>query len=375
MMTSCGHDEKIPEEPTTPSTVKSTMIMFYPWSTNLKSYFVQNIEDFCSTIATYGLSNERVVVCIESQPGSVDIIELKDKGGRCLKDTLDSYTEPKFTTAAGLSELFSEVKVLSPSDRYSMIIGCHGMAWIPVSRTSTRALEPLHYEVEGVPLTRYFGGQSSEYQIDITTFADGLNDAGMQLEYLLFDDCYMSSVEVAYDLRNSVHYLIACPTEVMAYGYPYHKCGRYLLGEPNYERVCQEFYNFYSSYQYPYGTIAVTDCSEMDNLAAVVRNINLNAMSDNVTVGSIQVMDGYTPAIFYDFGDMIANECTDEGLLKQFNEQLDKTVIYKYHTPQYFCALQGAKDIHSYSGITSSDVSTNSRAKAKTSTAWYAATH
>lgn len=41
------------------------------------------------------------------------------------------------------------------------------------------------------------------------------------MEYILFDDCYMSSLEAAYDLRHVTRHLIACPTEIMAYGMPY----------------------------------------------------------------------------------------------------------------------------------------------------------
>lgn len=43
----------------------------------------------------------------------------------------------------------------------------------------------------------------------------------MKMEYILFDDCYMSSLEAAYDLRHVTRHLIACPTEIMAYGMPY----------------------------------------------------------------------------------------------------------------------------------------------------------
>lgn len=45
------------------------------------------------------------------------------------------------------------------------------------------------------------------------------------MEYILFDDCYMSSLEVAYDLRHVTRHLIACPTEIMVYGMPYSHIG------------------------------------------------------------------------------------------------------------------------------------------------------
>ena len=95
------------------------------------------------------------------------------------------------------------------------------------------------------------------------------------MEYILFDDCYMSSLEVAYELRHVTNYMIACPTEVMVFGMPYSTIGKYLLSEkPDYKAICESFYQFYSNYQYPYGTLAVTDCSYLDELAELMKHIH-----------------------------------------------------------------------------------------------------
>ena len=127
------------------------------------------------------------------------------------------------------------------------------------------------------------------------------------MEYILFDDCYMSSIEVAYALRHVAEYLIACPTEIMAFGMPYAEIGRYLLGEPDYESICREFYEFYSTYQYPYATFGITDCSELDALASLMREINGQYVFDESQRRDLQPMDGYTPTIFYDYGDYVAH--------------------------------------------------------------------
>lgn len=57
----------------------------------------------------------------------------------------------------------------------------------------------------------------------------GDNGRGIRFEYILFDDCFMSSIEVAYDLRKITRHLIASPCEVMAYGYPYDLVMPYLF--------------------------------------------------------------------------------------------------------------------------------------------------
>ena len=86
-------------------------------------------------------------------------------------------------------------------------------------------------------------------------------------------------------------------------------------------------------------------------------------------------MDGYNPPLFYDLGDYIAHLCTDETLLEAFNRQLDVTVPYNAHTPQYYSASNGFNDIRAYSGITTSAPSHNTRSVGQEKTRWYLATH
>ena len=52
----------------------------------------------------------------------------------------------------------------------------------------------------------------------------------MHMDYILFDDCYMSSVEVAHALRHVTDYLIGSTSEIMAYGFPYALAGKHMLG-------------------------------------------------------------------------------------------------------------------------------------------------
>ncbi len=111
-----------------------------------------------------------------------------------------------------------------------------------------------------------------------TTFAEAITAAGIRFEYFLFDDCFMSSIEVAYDLRKITRHLIASPCEVMAYGYPYDLVMPYLFTdggtEYDLDGVCRSFYEFYEQYEAPKyncGAIAVTVCGQVEQMAEVMR--------------------------------------------------------------------------------------------------------
>ena len=256
-MASCEKEDIIPESPdiedtenptdTDPNEIvppivrannEQTVFMYLPWSNNLTSNFYQNISDLESVIEKNILKNERVIVFMCTEATEATLFELVYENGKSVRKTYKQYTDPVYTTAEGITSILNDVRECTPAQRYSMIIGCHGMGWIPVSNAQSRSnlcVNKMHWEYENVPMTRYFGGLYPQYQTDITTLAQGISNAGLKMEYILFDDCYMSTVEVAYDLKNVTNHLIASTCEIMAYGMPYAKIGQYLIGEINYE--------------------------------------------------------------------------------------------------------------------------------------------
>lgn len=400
-----------PDAPVTP--VGQTVFMFFPWSNSLLSDFKRTVEDMQTVVAQRSMKDERIMVFMATSEREAVLFELKKQNGRCFTDTLQHYSDRPFTSRQWLTSLFSEVMTLAPASRYGMVVGCHGLAWVPVQgqRSARKRLgsqerideednlykeekidkeglykeerinkegEPndlMHFEVQGPVTTRFIGGTYPETQIETTDLAEAMADAGFHTEYILFDACYMSSVEVAYELKDVTHYLIASPTEVLSYGFPYITMGKHLLGTPNYKGIANSFISFYSSYYLPYGTVAVTDCTQLDALAAIAQQINA-AATEQLAPNGVQIMDGYSPTLFYDLGHLMSLKDAGTVLTAAFAEQLDKTVPYKGHTGQYFTTLKDAPvDIKHYSGLNTSQGSLNHMADRFSETAWYKATN
>ena len=366
------------DDPSEPGENDQTVLMYLPWGTDLLTYFQTNIEDLEKAIAKNNLRNERVLVYLNTTPTEASLFELKYENGKNTRTTLKTYTGHPFTTAAGVTTMLNDMIRFAPANRYAMVIGCHGMGWMPVGTNLSRGAEEKEYwEYGGELQTRWFGGQSPQYQTDIQTLAEGISGAGIRMEYILFDDCYMSSIEAVYDLKDVCGHIIGCPTEIMIYGMPYEKIGRHLFGRVDYEGIANEFLAFYKSYTYPYGTIGTTVCAEMDDMAAVMKKINEKFTLDPTLLNSIQRMDGYSPIRFFDFGDYVDKLCTDPALKAEFEAQLERTfpARYKKHTEYYPSNRMGAVKINTYSGITTSDPSISPSTSAKTETGWYKATH
>lgn len=352
-----------------------------PWSSNLTGYFYQNIRDMESCIEEMGgLSNERVIVFISTTSTEASLFEIKYENGECQRLDIKSYSSPAFTTEAGITQILDDVISYAPAKRYSMIIGCHGMGWLPVNASrALRIQEKYHWDYTDGPLTRYFGGTTSEFQTDLSTLATAIENTGIKMEYILFDDCYMSSIEVAYELKEVTDYLIASTCEVMAYGMPYATMGRHLLGQPDYRAICEDFHEFYSNYSVPCGTLSVTDLSYIDDMANLMRQINTSYSFDDNQRDKLQNLDGYSPTIFYDFGDyvnlLLEQYMAQESIKQEFDFMLNRLIPYKTNTDKFYTATRGPIKINSYSGITTSDPSVSQRAADKNKTKWFYATH
>lgn len=404
LFASCSSDVPLPyPTPQPPNEAENTIFVYMPWSgvsekdSGLYGFFLTNIEDIKNAIVSQGgLGNKRLMIFISTKVNKGALINVKYQNGRCVDDTVDIYNNTlaglKLNSAEWITALLKRVKQEAPAKHYSMIVGCHGMGWIPGKPSTRRArlvASPFGLDREAGmagPPTRWLGGDA--YQTDISAFDKGIKDSGIgKFQYILFDDCNMTGIEVAYELRNATHHIIGSPTEIMAYGMPYKLLWNELSKvNPDYHSICTNFINFYSNYKYedtpyPYGTISVIDCSQVEGMVNIMKEINASSSLATVVESDIQSMDGYIPSIFYDMGDYVRKLAQNEPLLlAKFNRQLNQLVPEKGHTDDYYTALRtdgiNVIPIQTYSGITISDPSTNSKVTSSLSrNRYYQATH
>ncbi len=378
-LASCGSDDPVnPVRPFVPTKTKNTLFVFMPYTANNKgdnSLYLSlkaNLEDMERAIEQEkGLGNSQLIVFISENIKTSHLIYIgynKNKG-KCQRDTLKTYTDYDYTIPDGITSLLTSIKQMAPADNYSMIIGCHGEGWMPKPKSTQ---------------TRYFGGTA--IPIDISDFNEGIKNAGMKMNFILFDDCYMSGIEVAYQLRESSNYLIASTSEMIAYGMPYHIILKYLLYDtPDYDALCRDFTSFYKTYTYnltpmPYGTIAVTDLGYTEEMATFMKTVNSTHTFDIDKIDDVQDLDveHYTPTVYFDFGSYLHVLCGDDvETYTEGTKLLDKLVPYKGTTGMiYSGAGNKPLKLKEYSGLTISDPSQNSSAiNTKKQTAWWKATH
>lgn len=385
---------------------KQTVLVYMPWSgstTDNGLYYslMQNLDSIESAIRSVRGIPGRLLVFLSTSPTESSLYEVTYNKGSIEHTTLKTYTGNSYTTADGITEILNDVQTNAYALNYAMIIGGHGCGWTykddwtsypynakqnlmtgePSDAKAMSGVSARQTTMTVDPRTRFYGSVSStNYATDIPTLASGISAAGIKMQYILFDDCYMANIETAYELKDVTNFLIGSTSEVLAFGMPYHTMWRYLASStPAYATIISAFHTFYSSYAIPYGSLSAIDCREVEALAVLMKEINSRYTFDTSLLDSIQVLDGFTVPLFYDMGSYVDHLCENTTLRSNFHSQLDNVIKAAATTDSVYSYLYGTAQyikIDTFSGITISDPSINSVSiKGREKTKWWQNTH
>ena len=397
--TSCSEEAFDPD-----SVNKQTILVFYPWtgsksSTGLLGYLQNNIDSICDGIIDRkGLNNSRVLVFLSDKYNHSTLYDLQYNATTKSVDrvSLKEYEGASYASAEGIADILNEVKTKASALNYALIVGVHGCGWTYASDWSRypyyarpSVTRPRDNNFSGIqfgpdpnaPLTRFFGSVSlAENAMDISTLAEGIRESGLKMQYILFDACYMSNIETAYELKDVTNYMIASGSEIMAAGLPYRSMWSYLNSPtPNYSGIVSTSVNFYKNSSAPFCNLAAIDCRQVEKLAGVMKDINAEyQLSASVSLDSIQHLDGFRPNLFYDLETYVDSLHPSGYLLDQFKSQLKLTIKASDHTDEAYTCIYSSDSfkIKNYCGITISDPSQHSVAiKGREKTGWWKATH
>ena len=349
-LVSCEKDNVEPQK-------TRTLMVYLAGDNNLSGHMQKNISSMMS--AWKKSYNANIVIYFDAPNAAPELYTFRFNGKEVEKQVLKTYEEMDSADPEVLKEVLNEMQDLYPSDSYGLILGSHASGWIP-SGGSGRSSRMLYAEPV---LTRSFGTDyTGPNEMDTRDMAKAIPFNKENLEFILFDACLMSSIEVLYDLRDKAKYVIASPAELPAPGFPYARVMPYFWGkgtnlEKDLVKVCDEFWDYYNTYNATnrFGTIALIKMDGMEHLFDLTREI-LQGKKDYVA-------DIYQKAVycypmveyskydrFFDLGEYMKYMTEGrEGLYKEYRDFLDnQVVIYKNVTnPFYYISIPEEK----FSGI------------------------
>lgn len=354
-------------------------LMFFFCGTSLNRFFKKNLEDAIVAIKAGVLGNNRVVIFRQDTSTKAYINELyyDEANNKCVETRIrdiSPITKNQVLSPEEISHYISLMAAVAPAERYGLVMAGHGHGWITreiIESDSDISTYSAGYNpwipAAGAEVTRDFG--ESNVRMNIDEIAEGIALSGVELDYILFDACFMSNIEAIYDLRNSANYIIASPTEIMGNGFPYHRTLPYLFnnyGESSdYVGAAESYYKFYRDEyvsNYRCGSVTVYDCSKIEALATATREVVKSASYENINTSKLQFYEGQPIHFFYDFGEWVNVIATDDVALKNFNTTLDECVVKTFSLDSFYSAYGNSGtypiDLDVYSGVTTSAPST-----------------
>lgn len=307
---------------------EKTVLIYMVGNNNLSSDAVRNLSDLKKGFVP---SDDNLLVYYHTPSQSPVLLQLKTDGtGAVVQDTVYRFPARNSAAPESLKSAMLVTQTMFPANEYGLFLWSHGTGWLPQGHYSKSFGEEKGVEMEIVDMVKAFP---------------------YKLSFVVFDACLMGGIEVVYQMKDSVDYVISSPAEIMSMGFPYSRIMKHIYSSPaDYIAVAEEYYNFYNSLegQARSATISVVKTSELENLAAQTKNV-FDKYRNNIPLLNYKSVQGYhrfNKYWFYDFGDFIKKIAGEDAA--PVIAALEKAVIYKATTPWF---LDLAIDPLRYSGL------------------------
>ncbi len=299
----------------------------------------------------------------------------KNHRNEIISDTLVTYSESAISASAEqLNRVLTDVKELVYAKSYGMIFSSHATGYLPAGFSPEYKFTELSSRKKASPtVTQYVErfddpsqpmvksiGQDKEgtlsYEINLPEFAAAIP---MKMDYIIFDACLMGGIEVAYELKDKCDRLAFSQAEILADGFNYKTLTQRLLKDETADvRGAGE--DYFALYESKFGqersaTISVVDCSGLDDLAEVCKELfeahktELSELWTSKTIQQFHRTDKYSMEHFhfYDLESVATEIGATEEELDALRYAIGGCVPYKACTNQ----ILGDVTIETFCGL------------------------
>lgn len=255
------------------------------------------------------------------------------------------YPEQNSADPLVMNNTLSSIIKDYPAQSYGLILWSHGSAWFPkgteLNADSTKLKARIH------TITKSFGKDG----LDEMSITDLSNSLPLKFQFIIFDACYMGSIEVLYELRNKSDYIISSSTEILSSGYPYTDIMPLLFQQTiNYSNLANTFYQSYEKHDgvMKSASVSVANTNNLHNLAQSVSMI----MEDtpNLKLADYNYIQQFTLTdnkYLFDLKDFVYSISRNDKLLENFSRNLNNVIVFKASTKKMMDEL----GISSFSGL------------------------
>ncbi len=325
-----------------PTPAEKTVLVYFAADNNLAQYVQLDIDEMKQSMEEHPLSVSQHLLLYKDTGGEAELIELVNRNGQVIEKVVKTYPDRNSVGVEDMSEVFNDVFNNSnyEAESYGLVYWSHCEGWIPY---------PL-------PSTRWIGqdkGQGDN-RMNLSEFKQVLNTAP-HFDYILFDACFMQSIEVMYELRAYADYFIASPTETPGTGAPYDAILPYLFGNGRAADLAKVYYEVYADlYNLENRPQYITDPWTMGAAICVAESVGLEALA-GATREALQALEAPANCTFlrnqafdydkrsggvhigyYDLADIMRALLNDDAYVA-WEQVYEEAVIYYNTTETNFC--------------------------------------
>lgn len=351
-----------------------TLVMYLIGSDNsMQSSLSDNITKTLAAVDNTFPSNGKIFVYFNRLNSNTlyEVVPPKKADSPAELISIKTYDQSvASTTGERMKEVVADIKALSKTDTYGFVMGTHGTGWFPkYSFTYPTGVGQVAGDIEHEfdwenSMTRSFGPDNGVYGS-----SDDLVGAlyGQGFEYVVFDMCFMSSVEFLYDLRGIAPYIVASPVEIMIAGMPYKKMIPVLFSKDKkldtksrLIKISDIFVTAYESgeiylqEEYRSAAITVINTAGLDALASSVKNIFADG-TKAFDIAAVQGLENLSNHAFFDLKDYMHSISGNTALLAAFDSALSNMILFEKHTAHIYSGMgsRGTFDTKNFCGVSS----------------------
>lgn len=354
VFSSCSSDDT-PKEPyhPNPDTYENVVLVYAVGSNNLYGNLIADKSEMLKGLKQTDPSKVKLLLLENIDPSNKGTQHSNILYEARLSNETDEYefvrlkefdSDRYATEPAMLTEAVEEMTKGFSSARYGIIFWSHGGGWAPAGYNThiypvqdpSSALHPKPDTWWGVDES---GSQHDQMNID--ELAAALPDN--LLHFVWFDSCYMSGIELAYQLRNKARYLVAYPTEVHVFGLDYTTALPLILAPvPRLEEAARTIYNFYTYTCLTQGvqtpvTVGVFDLQAIGDVAALARKAFTGYVKPSVSNLPKYTRGNILP--MYDFREYLLSAAAASGNeldAEEVNRVFSRFTLCKYASERNF---------------------------------------
>lgn len=292
---------------------------------------------------------------ITASPSHPYLLKIQhDESPQVVSTIIKTYPEQNSCDPIVLNDVLKDIDQLSNKDNKTfsnLVLWSHGNAWLPSEysiyseRDNTTQTNNVTIETLGFGLDDDLGKTNlSSKEMDIQQLALALKS--YHFKTISFDACFMGSIEVAYELRNSTDYLIVSPAEISSTGFPYQTIIPIFQDSANPITIAQSFSNYYAEQKENLNSYTITaiNCNAFTNFTTCIKKIHTtyNAINVEAIKSTIQQYDRLNSNYLFDtkhFYTQFLNTQNDSVLLEEFNNTWEQLITYESHSENIIGSL------------------------------------